>query len=66
MSGLGQKQPFAVDQPMSALPPNSNIDCVFRHVCFGPKADIAVFLIRQLDRLVGASNKRWLLGRLLQ
>src|SRR5262245_56750061 len=21
--------------------PNSDVDCVFRHVCFGPKADIA-------------------------
>src|SRR5262245_48121910 len=37
MSALGQKQAFALHQPMSALPPNSDIDCVLRHVRFGPR-----------------------------
>jgi hypothetical protein len=34
------------------LYPKSDIDCVFRHVCFGPGADIAF----SLDHLVGAGK----------
>ncbi len=49
MSALGQKRTCAAHKPMSALPPSSDIDCVFRHVCFGPIADIS----RSLDHLVG-------------
>src|SRR5262245_14054533 len=55
MFALGHKQTCAVQEPMSALPPkadicsaladvrftpNSYVDCVFRHVCCGPIADI--------------------------
>jgi len=40
MSALGQKQTCAVQNVMSTLPPNCDIDCVFRHVRFGPIADI--------------------------
>src|SRR5262249_6101287 len=54
VSALGQKQTFAVQKGMSALPPNSDIDCVFRYVCFGPKADITCLF----DHLVGAGKKR--------
>jgi len=36
MSALGQKQTFAVPNGMSAFTPDSDIDCVLRHVCFGP------------------------------
>jgi hypothetical protein len=51
-SALGQKQTFAVHQTMSALPPNSDIDCVFRHVRFGPKADIPVFIRSSVGALL--------------
>jgi hypothetical protein len=40
MSALGQKQTFAVHQPMSALPPKADIGELELHVRFGPIADI--------------------------
>jgi len=40
-SALGQKQTFAPQKVMSALPPKADIKCVFRHVCFGPIANMA-------------------------
>src|SRR5262249_40723521 len=40
MSALGQKQTFALHQPMSALPPKADICSAPAHVRFGPKADI--------------------------
>src|SRR5262245_14093878 len=49
MSALGQKQTCAVRNGMSALPPiatakadEADMCGANRHVCFGPKADIAV------------------------
>jgi len=33
-------QTCAMQNGMTALPPNSDIDRVFRHVCFGPEADL--------------------------
>src|SRR5262249_61944304 len=48
MSALGHK--FAPQEAMSALPPNSDIDCIFRHVCFGPDADIPTSI--RTDQLV--------------
>src|SRR5262245_17436540 len=63
MCALGQKRTFAPQKLMSALPPkagmcgalahvrftpNSDTDCVFRHVRFGPKADIAFYSITSL------------------
>jgi hypothetical protein len=36
MSALGQKQTFALQKVMSALPPKATSDAF----CFGPKADI--------------------------
>jgi hypothetical protein len=41
MSALGQKQTFAVHQPMSALPPNADMCGAATDVRFGPIADIA-------------------------
>jgi hypothetical protein len=39
MSALGQKQTLALQKSMSDTP-NSDIDRAFRHVRFGPIADI--------------------------
>ncbi len=40
MSALGQKQTFAVHQPMSALPPQADIRPKTIDVRFVPEADI--------------------------
>ena len=40
MSALGQKQTFAVHQPMSALPSKADMCSATRDVRFGPIADI--------------------------
>jgi len=40
MSALGQKQTFAVQKAMSALPPKADICSAPPHVRFGPIADI--------------------------
>jgi hypothetical protein len=45
MSALGQKQTFAVQKRMSALPPKADMCSATRHVRFVPIADIA-FLIQ--------------------
>jgi len=41
MSALGQKQTYAVQNRMSALPPKADICSAQAYVCFGPEADIA-------------------------
>ena len=41
MSALGQKQTFAPQKAMSALPPKADMCSATRHVRFVPKADIA-------------------------
>ena len=41
MSALGQKQTYAVQNIMSALPPKADMCSALGHVRFGPKADIA-------------------------
>src|SRR5262245_25844245 len=43
MSALGQKQTYAVQNRMSALPPIADMCSAIRHVCFGPKADMASY-----------------------
>jgi hypothetical protein len=43
MSALGQKQTYAVQNVMSALPPKADIPRGEYHVRFGPKADISHF-----------------------
>jgi hypothetical protein len=51
MSALGQKQTFAMHQPMSALAPKADICGAKRNVRFGPKADIRLsinYLISEL------------------
>jgi hypothetical protein len=40
MSALGQKQTYAAQQAMSALPPKADICSAPAHVRFGPIADI--------------------------
>jgi len=37
MSALGQKQTCAAQKRRVRFTPNSDIDCVFRHVCLGQK-----------------------------
>jgi hypothetical protein len=48
MSALGQKQTFAVQEGMSALPPKADTDGQSFDVRFVPKADMAL-----LDEPVG-------------
>ena len=43
MSALGQKQTYAVQYVMSALPPIADMCSATRHVRFVPIADIAPF-----------------------
>jgi hypothetical protein len=40
MSALGQKQTFALQKVMSALPPKADMCSATTHVRYGPKADI--------------------------
>jgi hypothetical protein len=40
MSALGQKQTYATQQVMSALPPKADMCSALAHVRFGPKADM--------------------------
>ena len=40
MSALGQKQTYAAQKGMSALPPIADICSALARVCFGPLADI--------------------------
>jgi hypothetical protein len=42
MSALGQKQTFAPQKVMSALPPKADMCGATDYVCFGPIADIAL------------------------
>jgi len=49
MSALGQKQTFAPQEVMSALPPKADMCGARAHVCFGPIADIA----KLFDGLLG-------------
>jgi hypothetical protein len=55
MSALGQKQTFAVQNAMSALPPIADMCSALGHVRFVPKGDIRIaadFLIRSPRRRV--------------
>jgi hypothetical protein len=52
MSALGQKQTYAVQQPMSALPPKATSNATYGDVRLWPIADMAV-----LDQLVVAGEK---------
>ena len=54
MSALGQKQTFAVQKGMSALPPKADIADSERNVRFVPIADIR----HSFDHLVGAGEQR--------
>jgi hypothetical protein len=36
MSALGQKQTWAVQEPMSAFPPKADMCGALANVCFGP------------------------------
>jgi hypothetical protein len=51
---LGQKQTFAAQKVMSALPPKADICSALAHVRFGPKADIASLV----DHPIGAAEQR--------
>jgi hypothetical protein len=51
---LGQKQTFAPQKAMSALPLKADMRSALAHVCFGPKADIDML---SLDHVVSTSKK---------
>ena len=53
MSALGQKQTFAAQDDVSALPPKADMCGALAHVRFVPKADIASLI----DDFVGASDQ---------
>ena len=48
MSALGQKQTFAVQNGMSALPPTADICSAQAHVRFVPIADMRLFELPRL------------------
>src|SRR5262245_55347482 len=49
MSALGQKQTFAPQKVMSALPPESDIKRDIWNVRYGPKADIVRFFRKKIE-----------------
>jgi len=53
MSALGQKQTFAPQKGMSALPPKVDMCSAARDVRFGPKADIPRKSGRRLALKIG-------------
>ena len=61
MSALGQKQTFAVQQVMSALPllatAKADVCGANRQVCFGPTADISESLFNHF--VGGDDQRRW-------
>ena len=63
---MGQKQTFALQKAMSALPPIADICCVPGPVCYGPIADIALFIALSAatapaiaDKLVSLSDSQF-------
>src|SRR5215471_5251522 len=56
MSASGQKQTYAVQKSMSALPPKTDMCSALAHVRFRPKADISNILF---DYFVGAGDQAW-------
>ena len=44
-SALGQKQTYAAQQVMSALPPKADMCSALAYVCFGPIADARLDLL---------------------
>ena len=58
MSALGQKQTFAVQQFMSALPSKADICSANRNVRFGPKADINVYPTVSVTSSLGYAQTR--------
>jgi hypothetical protein len=62
MSALGQKQTFAPQKGMSALPPKADMCGAAGDVCFGPKADIGDDHKRSGSNAAtrGASSSRFL------
>jgi hypothetical protein len=70
MSALGQKQTFAVQKAMSALPPKADIGTQSRNVRFVPKADSCTAAIEashfnalRKGRPVSFQITRYLAGR---
>ena len=49
MSALGQKQTFALQKGMSALPPKADMCSALADVRFGPKADITFELTDEAE-----------------
>ena len=56
MSALGQKQTFAVQYAMSALPPKADMCSATRHVRFVPIADIR--MTAELMKSVRSPHRR--------
>jgi hypothetical protein len=58
MSGLGHQRTFALQRPMSALPPKADMCSALTHVCFGPKRTHAPQQIAlKKDRQLRRSNR---------
>jgi hypothetical protein len=58
MSALGQKQTYAMHQPMSALPLKADMCSARCHVCFGPIADSCIASNCVVIRSPGRRSKR--------
>jgi len=54
MSALGQKQTFALQNGMSALPPKADIPSAERNVCFVPIEDSCTAAKKLFDHLIGS------------
>jgi hypothetical protein len=56
MSALGQKQTYALQQAMSALPPKADMCGALAHVRFGPKADMTPLIRSPRQRGLAAGG----------
>src|SRR5262245_37016914 len=64
MSALGQKQTYAPQKPMSALPLKADMCSALRDVCFGPIADIGFVVSTSIPTGDGTSPTATRSGRL--
>src|SRR5215510_4490451 len=64
ISALGQKQPFAPQKVMSALPSKADMCGATSDVCFGPKADISSRLASlRIGRIVSCQHSEFEYGQ---
>ena len=57
LSALGQKQTFALQKAITALPPKTDMCSATQHVRFVPEADIGANCVLLFDDFVGAQRE---------